>query len=367
MIVHCQRDGLLTACQLVSVAVAARTTKPILMNIKAIAADDGLTLMATDLEIGIRYDLRGVRVEESGEAILPAARLVSILRESPDEELTVDGDERRCRVTTSVSEYEMPSEDPADFPDIPTFEESKYHELTAGTLREMIRQTVFAAGKDNSKYAITGILWEVEEKKARLVATDTKRLAVCTGLATVTAPVETKGQSHLVPTKAMNLLERNLNDENEAIQVSLRPNEVLFRTEKAVIYSRLVEGRYPPYRDIIPKKATARVPLPVEAFLTAVRQAAIMIDEESKKVAFRFAPGKLTLEAQGAATGRSKVEMKLDYDGPAVNINFDPHYLIEMLRVLEPGETLQLDLVDGQKPALFRHGEDYLYLVMPLT
>ena len=142
---------------------------------------------------------------------------------------------------------------------------------------------------------------------------------------------------------------------------------MLFRTEKAVVYSRLVEGRYPPYRDIIPKKANAKVPLQVDAFLTAVRQAAIMTDDEAKKVNFHFAPGKLTLEAQGPATGRSKVDMKIDYDGPVVKINFDPQYLIEMLRVMDGGETLQLDLVDGQRPALFRSGEEYLYLVMPLT
>ena len=92
-----------------------------------------------------------------------------------------------------------------------------------------------------------------------------------------------------------------------------------------------------------------------------------MTDDESKKVAFHFAPGKLTLAAQGAATGRSKVEMKLEYEGPTVDINFDPHYLIEMLRVLESDGSLQLDLVDGARPALFRHGDDYLYLVMPLS
>jgi DNA polymerase III subunit beta len=368
VIVNCQRDGLLTACQLVGVAVAARTTKPILSNIKAIAEADRLTLMATDLEIGIRYELRGVHVEDGGEAIFPAARLTSILRESPDADLSIDADERRCKVTTQASEYEMPSEDPADFPDIPTFEAARCHELSAGVLRDMIRRTVFAAGKDNTKYAITGILWEVEDKKARLVATDTKRLALASGPATISGQGDTaKSGSHLVPTKAMSLLERNLNDDSEVIRVSLRPNEVLFQTEKAVIYSRLVEGRYPPYRDIIPKKATAKVPLPVEPFLSAVRQAAIMTDDESKKVAFHFVPGKLTLEAQGPATGRSKVEMKLEYEGPAVNINFDPQYLIEMLRVLEPDTALSLDLVDGQRPALFRCGDDYLYLVMPLT
>lgn len=367
MIIHCQRDGLLAACQLVGVAVAARTPKAILQNIKAIAEADRLTLIGTDLEVGIRYELAGVRVEEPGEAILPGNRLTSILRESPDAEVTIDADERRCKVTTSASEYEMPSEDPAAFPDVPSFGDAKYHELTAGVLRTMIRRTSFAAAKQDTKYAITGILWEVEEKKVRLVATDTRRLAMCVGPTTVSAAVETKGQSHLVPVKAMSLLERTLHDDNELVKVCLRPNDVLFQTEKATICSRLLEGRYPPYRDIIPKKATVKIPLPVEGFLSAVRQAAIMTDDDSKRVAFNFAPGKLTLNAQGAVTGKSKVDMNLDYNGAAITINFDPNFLSDMLKVLDPSEVIQLDLVDAQKPALFRAGDDYLYLVMPLT
>jgi DNA polymerase III subunit beta len=369
MIVQCKRDGLLTACQLVGVAKAGRTTKPILSSIKAIADEDRLTLMATDLEIGIRYELRGVTVQEAGEAILPVDRLVSILRESLDADISLDADERRCRVNTSTSEYEMPAENPADFPDIPIFSDSKYVELTADVLSSMIRRTVFAAAKQDTKFAITGILWEIEDKKLRLVATDTKRLAVTVGPATVQGNLETKGQSHLVPTKAMALLERTLTegDRTQPIRISLRPNEALFQSEKSTIYTRLVEGRYPPYRDIIPKKANAKIQLVAEPFLSAVRQAAIMTDDESKKVAFHFAKNKLTLESQGSGTGRSKVEMKLEYDGPEMDINFDPHYLIEMLRVLDGAHVMTLDLVEAIKPALFRVDEDYLYLVMPLT
>jgi DNA polymerase-3 subunit beta len=215
---------------------------------------------------------------------------------------------------------------------------------------------------------MTGVLWEFDGKRMKLVATDSKRLALAEGPAADVGGAETRGQSHLVPTKAMTLLERSLIDDDEKVQVSLRPNEVLFRTEKAVIYSRLVEGRYPPYREIIPKKHNVKVPLPAEALLTAVRQAAIMTDDETKKVVFHFEPGKVTLEAHGATTGRSKVGMALDgYAGEPLDISFDPQYLVEMLRVLNENDHLELDLLDGTKPALFRVGADYLYLVMPLS
>jgi DNA polymerase-3 subunit beta len=367
MKVHCHREGLLSAVQLASVAVPSRDVKPILRNLKAIADGDRCTLLATDLELGIRLEVRGVRVDEPGEAILPAARTLAILRESTDDELAIEADAQACQVRGQFNEFEMSGEDPAHFPDVPAFSDEKYHELPAGALREMIRRTIFAAATDNPRYAVTGVLWELEGDKARLVATDGRRLAVMDGVATPHGDHHTKGQTHVVPTKAMSLLERNLQDPDEPVRVSLRPNEALFKTERAMIYSRLVEGRYPPYREVFPKKQTVKVPLTVGPFHAAVRQAAIMTDEESKRVVFTFAKKKLTLQARGAATGRSKVELPVEYDGKGIEISFDPRFLTDMLRVLNPDDGLTLELTDGNSVALFRAGDHYSYVVMPLS
>src|SRR5438270_8039402 len=361
------REGLLAACQLASAAVAARDVKPILRNLKVITEADRSTLMATDLELGIRLEVRGVKVEEPGEAILPGSRMLAILRESTDEELHLEADADRCLVKGQFNEFEMPSEDPANFPDVPAFAEERYHELPAGSLREMIRRTIFAAATENPRYAVTGILWELEGDVARLIATDGRRLAVAEGSATPHGGHDTKGQTHVVPTKAMQLLERNLQDPDERVRISLRPNEALFKTERALIYSRLVEGRYPPYREVFPKKQTVKVNPSVGPLHTAVRQAASMTDDESKKVIFSFTKKKLTLQARGAATGRSKVEMPIDYDGKAIDIAFDPKFLTDMLRVLNADDNLVLELVDGNSVGLFRYGEDYSYIVMPLS
>jgi DNA polymerase-3 subunit beta len=365
----CHREGLLAACQVASVAVASRDVKPILRNFKAIVEGDRCTLMATDLELGIRLEVRSVKVEEPGEAILPAARLVSILRESTDEELTVEAGPDACVVRGQFNEFEMPGEDPAAFPDIPSFAEEKYHELTAGTLRTMIRRTVFAAAAaEHARFgATTGILGEFEEDQARLVATDGRRLALAQGPATAQGGHTTKGQMPVVPTKAMNLLERNLQEEDELVRISLRPNEVLVKTERAMIYSRLVEGRYPNYRQVLPQKHNFKVPLTVGPFQQAIRQAAIMTDEESKRVVFNFSKKKLTLQARGVEAGRSKVELPLDYDGKAIEVSFDPKFLLEMLRVLEPDTQVALEMVDSSSPALFRCDANYQYVVVPLV
>src|SRR4051812_19373968 len=158
----CHREGLLSACQLASAAIPSRDIKPILKNIKAIAGDGRCTLMATDLELGIRLDVQGLTIQEPGEAILPAAKLIAILRESRDSELSIDADASAVVVRGPSLEFEMPSEDPAQFPDLPTFNEEKYHEVSAGTLREMIRRTVFAAAEEQVRYTMTGVLWELD-------------------------------------------------------------------------------------------------------------------------------------------------------------------------------------------------------------
>lgn len=368
---QCHREGLLAACQITSAAIPAKDLKPILKNLKAVAGEGRWTIIATDLEVGIRLDVQGLQVLETGEAILPAKRLIDILREARDEQLIIEADSGACTVrgTTSPLEFEMPSEDPAQFPDFPAFTDDRYHEITAGSLREMVRRTIFATADETARYSMTGVAWELEGDRALLIATDGRRLALAEGIATATGGHTTRGFTPVVPTKAMTLLERNLQDDpEETVKVAFRPNDVLFRTGRAVIYSRLVEGRFPDYRAVLPKKSTVHLTLNAGSFQAAVRQAAIMTEADSKRVTFKFTPEKLTLTSQGSTSGRSKVELRLgDYSGDPVDINFNPDYLVEMLKVLQPDQSLDVQLSDSTKPALFKAGEQYSYLVMPLT
>jgi len=364
----CPREALLTACQQASVAVPTKDVKPILRNLKAIAGADGCTLLATDLELGVRLQVRSVKVEQAGEALLPAVRLVAILRESTGDELVLDANNDNSTIRSQTAEFELPGEDPAEFPDIPQFGDDKYHEIRAGSLREMIRRVLFAVDKkEATRFAMTGVLWEFDGSQLRLIGTDGRRLAVASGAATDHGQGDTKGQTHVVPAKSMGLLERLLQDVDQPVRVALRPNEALFQTEQATIYTRLVEGRFPNYREVLPKKQTAKIPLSVAPFMSAVRQAAIMTDEESKRVIFEFAKKKLTLQARSAESGRSKVDLPIDFDGKDVKISFDAHFVTDMLRVLAGDAPLTLELVDGNSPALFRSGTDYSYVVMPLT
>jgi DNA polymerase-3 subunit beta len=371
----CQKDSLLTACQAVAQAVPAHTTIPALKNFKATAHDDALLLVAFDPTqgVGIRYELRGVTVARAGSCILPKDQLIQILRESTVPEISLDAGKDAIHARAG-GRYEMPSLDVNEFPDIPAFDDGgRYHEVTAGTLRTLIKRTAFAADKKDTtaKFALTGVLWEAEGKTTRLIATDTKRLAVCSGPATVYGPADTVKAVHLVPLKTVGILERNLTDDAELVRVGLRTNDALFQTERAMIYTSLVQGKFPPYREIISKtrkEATQRIPLPVDAFLSRVRQAAIMTDDESMRVDMTFDAGRVTMKARGANTGSSEVTLDLpDHTGPRTEIAFDPQYLIEFLRALEGEPTVVLEMSTGARAALFTCGDDYSYLVMPLT
>jgi DNA polymerase-3 subunit beta len=304
-------------------------------------------------------------MDEPGEAILPLDKLGSILREVPDDEIAIDADQRRCLINAAFSEFELPSEDPSGFPEVPEFDEAEAIEINAGVLQSLIRRVQFAASKADTKYAVNSILCEVANGRLTLVSTDTRRLAVTSGAITGNAKTDAKAQ-YLIPVKAIHLLNQVLAGD-EQVKLCLRPNDVIFQTPTATVHSRLVEGRYPAFRQIIPAKTNIKIMLPVAAFMSAVKQAAIMVDFDCKKVEFKFAPNKLTITASGQNTGKSKVEMKLDYSGQPASINFDPVYLVDMLKIIDPSEVVQLDMIDGNKPALFRAGEDYLYLVMPLS
>lgn len=366
MKVQCPRQEMLSALQLVSNAVPGRDQRPVLQNVKAIATGDRCSLLATDLEIGIRREVHGVPVDEPGEVLFPASRTLAIFREASDEQLIIETGSQTTTVRGQTTEFELGCEDPATFPDIPSVNGDGYHEINGGTLRTMIHRTSFAAANESPRYAITGTLWELEGGTVRLVATDGRRLAVAEAPAKASGNHGTKGGLHVVPTKAMQLLEKNLHDPDEQVRVTIRADEALFQTGQATIYSRLVEGRYPNYKEVYPKKSSIRVPLVAGPFHAAIRQAAVMVDQETKKVICCFEPKKLVLRAQSAEAGRSQVELPIDHTGKPLEIAFDPKLVTDMLRVLNPGDELTLEMTDGKSPALFRGSDGYSYLVMPL-
>jgi DNA polymerase-3 subunit beta len=368
MKVTCDRQELLTAFQTAASVVPSRSPKPILQNIKLEVSESGAILLATDLEIGIRIQVAGIQVEVPGSAILPLARFGSILRESSDDTLRLESDGQATLVRGERSEFKLPSENPQEFPTVADFTEKAYHELPARALKEMIRRTIFATDNESSRYALGGVLLEMAPDKITAVGTDGRRLAKMEVPARSEGGHQSGDSMTIVPTKAMQLIDRALSDGDAEIQISARANEVLVRSPRVTIYSRLVEGRFPKWRDVFPQRANAvKVDLTVGPLYSAVRQAAIVTSEESRGVDFSFEQGTLVLSGRVAEVGQSRVELPIAYDGATIAIMLDPRYLNDFLKVLDAEKVVTIELKDAESAAVCTTDDGYGYVIMPLA
>jgi DNA polymerase-3 subunit beta len=367
MKLHCHRLSLQAAFHVVSGIVPTRSPKEILTNTKLQVVDGQAVLIGTDQEIGIRYELPGVEAEADGETLLPTARVASILRELQGDAVDIEVDGDAVWVRSKHSEFRLSGKDAAEFPDVPGFKDKAYHVVAAKSLREMIRRTAFATDTESTRYALGGILVEFGDNVATLAATDSRRLAVTQAACEKIGDPVSGGSTPVIPTKAMSLAERSLTDDDGDVFLALHANDALIRSPRFTIYSRLVEGRFPRYKDVIPRDAEIQLDLVVGPFQAAVRQAQIVTNEESRGVDFTFTAGTLTLNSQAADVGQSRVELPISYDGPELTITFDPRFVAEFLRVLEPESQMRLELTDSESAAVLKFGDDYTYVIMPLA
>ncbi len=364
----CERERLLHAFQLAAMVAPARSPKPILQNVKLDAGTETTTLMGTDLDVGLRIEVPGFEVEAPGSVILPRDRFGKILAESGDEKLRLESDGRKTWVRGQHSEFQLPSENPDEFPNVQAFEEQKFHELPARFFREIIRRTVYATDNESSRYALGGVLVELNDRGITAVATDGRRLARQEGAASAVGGHATGDRTTIIPTRAMQLMERVLADNEENVQLAARDNDVLLRSSNAVVYSRLVEGRYPKWRDVFPRReGMIHIDLTVGPFYGAVRQAMIVTSDERRGVDFTFGGGKAVLAGHGAQHGESHVELPIAYDGSEVSITLDPRFLSDFLKVLDAEGSIAVELRNAESAAVCSTEDGYAYVVMPLA
>jgi DNA polymerase-3 subunit beta len=354
---------------MVSGVVPARSPKPILQNLKLVAdPEEGSVLMATDLEVGIRHRVMGMKVDQPGAVILPTARVGSILRTGTDEELALEADGDHLMIRGLHSEFRLPGEDPSLYPEVPDFAATSYHSVKAADLRKLIRRTIFATDVESTRYALGGVLVELTPESITMVGTDGRRLAKMTAAAMTENEAASPTGNPVIPVKALKLIERNLDDDDLDVHLAIQSGAaVLVRTERAVIYSRLVEGRFPRYQDVFPASVEVKIPLEAGPLRLAVEQASIVTSEESRGVDFQFTGGALKLSSQAADVGSSHVELPIAYDGKTVEITFDPRYLADALKTLDDSAAVTAELIDAKNAAVFKTDDRYVYVVMPLT
>ncbi|MCA9145845.1 MAG: DNA polymerase III subunit beta [Planctomycetaceae bacterium] len=368
MKITCDREQLLTAFMTAATVAPSRSPKPILRNIKLEVTSEVTTLMATDMEVGIRIEVSGIEVDKPGTILAPVSLLGSILRESNDDKLTIESDENGTIVRGERSEFKLPAENPDEFPVVASFSEEAYHEVPIRLFKELVRRTLFATDAESSRYALGGVLLEMEADKITAVATDGRRLAKMEGPAKSVGGHGLGDTMTIVPSRAMQLMERALTDAGAEIQIAARANDIMVRSPRATIYARLVEGRFPKWREVFPSRQdSVQIEVTVGPFYSTLRQAAIVASEESRGIDFTFGNGTLVLAGSTAEVGQSRVELPIAYDGEAITVTMDHRFVADFLKVLDNEKSISIDIRDAESAALFTTDDGYGYVVMPLA
>jgi len=364
----CHRDKLLAVFQTVATVAPTRSPKPILQKVKLEADLERAVLMATDLEVAIRAVVTDVDVSAPGSVLLHAARCGAILRESSDERILIETDGTGIRIQGERSRFHLLAENPDEFPAVATFDEQRYHRLPARLLRELVRRTLFAADAEGGRYALGGALLEFASDRITAVGTDGRRLAKMEGPAESVGGHENQDSTTIVPARSLQLIERTLGDGDAEVLLAARTNDLLVQSPRAVIYTRLIEGRYPKWRDVIPRRSDGvRIQLTVGPVYAAVRQSAIVASDESRGVDFTFGEGSLVLAGSSADYGQSRVELPIPYEGPAITLTLDHRFMADFFRVLDPEATFTFEVKDSASAALLTTEDGYEYVVMPLS
>ncbi|MEZ6115138.1 MAG: DNA polymerase III subunit beta [Pirellulaceae bacterium] len=368
MKVSANRETLLAAFQTAASFTHQRSPKPILQNVKMIAEGHVATLLATDMEVAVRIDVDEMEVKVPGSALLPVSLFSPILRESTDERLRIEVDDKGVSVFGDRSKFRLPSGNPEEFPSSLNMTADAYHEVSIHLLKELIRRTLFATDTESSRYALGGILMELEADKIVAVGTDGRRLAKMEGPAAAVNGHDLAGATTIVPSKSMQLIDRALADSEEPVRICVQGNDVLLQSGSVTISSRLVEGRFPKWRDVFPKRSESiEIELAVGPLYSAIRQAAIVASSESRGIDFTFGEGSLVLSGITADVGESRVELPIPYDGELITLCLDNRYVSDFLRVLSPERSFNLSIVDADNAAVFATDDGYGYVVMPLA
>ena len=360
------KEQIIHGLQAVQNVVSTRTTLPILSNVLLEAEGNRLKLTATDLDVTVTCAVEA-QVKKGGSTTVPVKKLFGIVRElnTGDIELEVD-EKNNCSIRSGASFYKVNGLAAEEYPPMPKFKDEKKVSLKQETVKSMMRKTSFAISTDESRYVLNGIFMSLKDHKLTMVATDGRRLALVDEEVDVTE--QSQGE-FIVPAKAVNELNRLLQGTGE-LEIRYSENQAAFNLKddkgfSILIVSKLIEGNYPNYRQVIPGEAKERVSLQREEFLHALRRAEIMTSEKSNSVKLTFTKNNLAITANSPEVGEARESIAVNYKGKDMAIAFNPKYMIDPLGALAEDEVF-FELIDELSPGVLKINAPFLYVVMPM-
>lgn len=377
-----QRNDLWRGIDTVLDAVPAKPTLPVLANILLSAEVDGLTLASTDLSLSIHTRIPA-QVTEPGTVAIPARALAEIVREWPPGLLAIQVTDERMSLSGRLGdgergqgEYVLSGMPAGDYPEIPTrldgvsLDLSLIDGLDAAHLARMITRTVFAVSKDDTRPVLTGVLWRIDPDGMEMIATDGHRFAHARRALDLRT-VAPEPATAIVPPQMLSQLVKLLSSPSGPARVTIGDSQLLFAAGDTVVVSRLIEGPYVDYAPVVPRDNEKRVQLPTEQLVPAVRRVSILASAYTHQIRFRLAPDLLELSAVSPEIGgEARESVPVVYGDEPLEIGYNAHYLIEILRKVDAKEVL-IELKNQTTAAILRPadasaGEEYYCLLMPL-
>jgi len=355
------KEAFLEALQQVQHVVSTRATLPILSNVLIEASNGKLTLTTTDLDVGVSGSVEA-HVDKEGSTTLPVKRLVSIVAQLPASEVIVSVDAKnQASIKCGPSFFKIIGLGEEEFPPLPKFEEATEFKIAQSVLLDALKKTSYAISTDETRYVLNGIYVSFSEGKMIFVATDGRRLAMVENELEFPASHE---MDIIIPAKAIGELQRMLGTEGDAV-VRLSGNQISFEIGGSVIVSKLIEGNYPNYKQVIPGKRKERITINREEFLNTVRRVSLLTSESSNSVKLTFSEGNIDVQANSKDIGEAQEPIIVEYGGEEFAIAFNPEFLMAPLKNLSD-ESIHLDIIDGMSPGVIRLDSSFLYVIMPM-
>jgi DNA polymerase-3 subunit beta len=361
---RCERDVLAEAIGTAGRAVAGRGgALPILSGVRLEVSGDRLHLAGSDLDLTIQVEVP-VAEAVDGVCVVPARLVADIVRALEPGAVTVEAGDDEVRIVSGRSHFAVRMLPAGEFPRLPgPVAPEEGVTIGAAELMEALRQVVRAASGDDARPILTGVLMTAEEGNLRLVATDSYRLAVrdLPG-----ATVLREGQKVLVPSKALAELQRLLTAADR-VAVHLGEHDASFTVGDTRLTTRLIEGEFPNYRQLIPSTHPNRLIVGKEALLDAVRRVKLLVRDATTPVRIALRPDGIELTVVTQEVGQATEDVDAKYEGAEMTVAFNPTYLIDGVEAIN-GDEIQLETIDALRPAVIRptEGADYLYLLMPV-
>ncbi|MFT5579189.1 MAG: DNA polymerase-3 subunit beta [Paraglaciecola psychrophila] len=360
------RESLLKPLNLVAGVVERRQTLPILSNVMLVLEGNQLSITGTDLEVELVGRVMLEQPPESeGEITIPARKLADICKSLPDQsDIQFSVEDQRVILRSGRSRFVLSSLGAADFPNVEDSPGGQKVSIKQGDLKRLIDRTSFAMAQQDVRYYLNGMLWEIQDGRLRVVATDGHRLAVCTLMADIDAPEQ---MQVILPRKGVIELARLLISENDIVDLVIGSNHIRATTSEFTFTSKLVDGKFPDYDRVLPKGSTKAVFGGRDDLRQAFSRTAILSNEKYRGVRLLLSDNTVQIMANNPELEEAEETVSVDYQGETLEIGFNVSYLLDVLGVLS-GEQVKISLSDSNSSALLEEAEasDCMYVVMPM-